>query len=140
MIAITLSGRAFDPDAKASWFESVLAGKDAGDDWPSAMTRAYGTVRQWGGDIAVSAAPGAGTVLRLFLESVREAAKGRSAPTLEPAGVEPGLETILVVDDEAASVNWCSKFCADTATRCWKRPTAKKHWPYSANTRGRSTW
>lgn len=102
VISITLSGRAFDPDAKASWFESVLAGKDAGDDWPSAVTRAYGTVRQWGGDIAVSAAPGAGTVLRLFLESVREAAKGRSAPTLEPAGVEPGLETILVVDDEAA--------------------------------------
>jgi hypothetical protein len=102
VIAITLSGRAFDPDAKASWFEAVLPGKDAGDDWPSAVTRAYGIVRQWGGDIAAAAAPGAGTLLRVFLESAAEAVKTRPAPTLEPAGAEPGLETILVVDDEAA--------------------------------------
>jgi two-component system cell cycle sensor histidine kinase/response regulator CckA len=102
VIAITLSGRAFDPEAKASWFEAVLTGKDAEDDWPSALTRAYGIVRQWGGDIAVSAAPGAGTVLRVFLESAVEAVKSRPAPTLEPAGAEPDLETILVVDDETA--------------------------------------
>jgi PAS domain S-box-containing protein len=104
VIAITLGGRAFDPDAKASWFEAVLpgkdAGKDAGDDWPSAVTRAYGIVRQWGGDIAASAAPGAGTLLRVFLESAVEVVKS-PAPSLEPAAAEPGLETILVVDDEA---------------------------------------
>jgi two-component system, cell cycle sensor histidine kinase and response regulator CckA len=102
VIAITLSGRAFAPDAKASWFEAVLAGKDEGDDWPSAVTRAYGIVRQWGGDIAASPAPGSGTVLRVFLESAMEAVPSRPAPSLEPAGAEPGLETILVVDDEAA--------------------------------------
>jgi two-component system, cell cycle sensor histidine kinase and response regulator CckA len=101
VIAITLSGRAFDPDAKASWFEAVLTEKDAEDDWPSALTRAYGIVRQWGGDIAASAAPGAGTVLRMFLESAVEAVKSRP-PTLEPAGAQPDLETILVVDDETA--------------------------------------
>jgi two-component system cell cycle sensor histidine kinase/response regulator CckA len=102
VIAITLSGRAFDPDLKAGWFEAVLPGKDSGDDWPSAVTRAYGIVRQWGGDIAAAPAPGAGTVLRVFLESAAEVPKRRSAPTLEPAGAEPGMETILVVDDEAA--------------------------------------
>jgi CheY-like chemotaxis protein len=101
VIAITLADRAFDPAAKGSWFEAVLPGKDAVDDWASNVTRAYGIIRQWGGDMDVSAAPGGGTVLRVFLESVLEAGRKQPAATLEPASEEPGLETILVVDDEA---------------------------------------
>jgi two-component system cell cycle sensor histidine kinase/response regulator CckA len=97
VIAITLSERVFEPDAKATWFEAVLPAKDASDDWASNVTRAYGAVRQWGGDIIASAAAGgSGTLLRVFLESAQQ-----PAPTLEPASAEPARETILVVDDEA---------------------------------------
>jgi hypothetical protein len=97
VIAITLGERVFEPDAKAAWFEAVLPAKDGSDDWPSNVTRAYGAVRQWGGDIVASAAAGgSGTLLRLFLESTQE-----PAPTLEPASSESARETILVVDDEA---------------------------------------
>jgi two-component system cell cycle sensor histidine kinase/response regulator CckA len=99
VIAITLNDRAFEPEAKGSWFEAVLPAKDA-DDWPSALTRAYGIVRQWGGDIVASAAAAGGTVLRIFLEGVPEP-PGKPAPALESSSEEPGLTTILVVDDEA---------------------------------------
>src|ERR1035438_1362229 len=100
VIAITLADRAFDPDAKGSWFEAVLPEKNTADDWPSNVTRAYGIIRQWGGDMDASAAPAGGTVLRVFLESVPEAGRKQPSPTFEPAN-EPGIETILVVDDEA---------------------------------------
>ncbi len=92
VIAITLSGRALEPDVKSSWFEAVLPGKDPADDWPSTITKAYGMVRQWGGDIVASPGAAGGTVLRMFLET---------ASAVAPVGREPGVETILVVDDEA---------------------------------------
>jgi CheY-like chemotaxis protein len=101
VIAITLAGRAFDPDTKGSWFEAVLPEKNAADDWPSNVTRAYGIIRQWGGDMDASPAPAGGTVLRVFLESVPEPGRKQPSPTFEPASEQPGLETILVVDDEA---------------------------------------
>lgn len=101
VVTITLADRAFDPATKGGLFEAVLPEKNAADDWPSNVTRAYGIIRQWGGDMEVSAAPAGGTVLRVFLESVFEAGGKQPAPTLEPASPEPGLETILVVDDEA---------------------------------------
>jgi two-component system, cell cycle sensor histidine kinase and response regulator CckA len=101
VIAITLGERAFDPDAKGGWFEAILPGKD-GDEWPLALTRAYGVVRQWGGDIVASAAPGGGTLVRVFLESAGEQGNQHSAPAVKAVSAEPGLTTILVVDDETA--------------------------------------
>ena len=101
VIAITLGERAFDPDAKSGWFEAILPGKD-GDEWPLALTRAYGVVRQWGGDIVASAAPGGGTSVRVYLESAGEQGNQHSAPAVKPVSADPGLTTILVVDDETA--------------------------------------
>jgi hypothetical protein len=92
-IEITMSGRAFEPASKNSWFETILPGKDSKDDLLVATTRAYGLVRQWGGDITVSAAPAGGTLLRMLLES--------EAPAATPAGPAHGLATILLVDDES---------------------------------------
>jgi len=64
VITVTLNGRAWQPDARSSWFEAVLPGKGPADDWRAALTRAYATVRPWGGDIAASAAPSAAPSLR----------------------------------------------------------------------------
>ena len=92
-IEITMTGRPFDPATKNNWFESILPGKDSNDDLFLAVTRAYGIVRQWGGDIVVSAAPAGGTLLRILLES--------DTKTRAHAGAEDGLATILLVDDES---------------------------------------
>jgi PAS domain S-box-containing protein len=101
VVEITLSGRAWEPDAKSSWFEAALPPKDASADFASAVTRAYGMIRQWGGDMVASAAMDGGTVLRLFLESVPEAGEKKTAAPIAAPPAEAGPETILIVDDEA---------------------------------------
>jgi two-component system, cell cycle sensor histidine kinase and response regulator CckA len=101
VIAITLGERAFDLGAKSIWFEAILPSKDD-DEWPAALTRAYGIVRQWGGDIVASAAPGGGTLVRVLLEGAGEAGDRQPEPAVKPVSAEPGLTTILVVDDETA--------------------------------------
>ncbi len=90
---------------KSSLFESVLPGKEPWDDSGSAVSRAYGTIRQWGGDIALSNDPMEGPVVSVFLSRVQETVEN----PVEPKAVEaatPGetaahLQTILVVEDEA---------------------------------------
>lgn len=100
VIGITLNARAFDADARRGWFEAVLPPKAEPDDWATAVTRAYGVIRQWGGDIAVTAAPGGGTLLRIFLESGPEPGGPTAASAVVAAPAEPPSKTILVVEDE----------------------------------------
>jgi PAS domain S-box-containing protein len=99
VITITLSSRTAEAEAKSSWFENVLPGKDPSVDWAGAVTRAYGIVRQWGGDMVASAGP-SGVVLRLFLASVSAAEGIKSTPEVVSAETGAHPETVLVVDDE----------------------------------------
>jgi two-component system cell cycle sensor histidine kinase/response regulator CckA len=106
--SIMAPGQPLDSEAKAAMFECSLPGKEPWDDVAAALARAYGIVRQWGGDISVSNGPRSATVFRLFLPRL-EPVPGEAAP--EPAIVvetpvpvpEPAaaLATILVVEDEA---------------------------------------
>jgi two-component system cell cycle sensor histidine kinase/response regulator CckA len=104
VITIRSTGRAFEGDLRSSLFESVLPGKEPWDDSSTAISRAYGTIRQWGGDIAVSNDPFEGPVVRLLLARLEETIeKPEPKEVVEAAPVEPTshLETILVVEDEA---------------------------------------
>jgi two-component system cell cycle sensor histidine kinase/response regulator CckA len=104
VITIRGTGRPFEGDLKSSLFESVLSGKEPTDDAGSAVSRAYGTIRQWGGDIAVSNEPYEGPAVSLFLTRVEETTERQPEPkVVEAAPAEPvsHLATILVVEDEA---------------------------------------
>jgi two-component system, cell cycle sensor histidine kinase and response regulator CckA len=104
VITIRGTGMAFGDDLKTSLFESVLSGKEPTDDAGSAVSRAYGAMRQWGGDIAVSTEGNEGPVVSLFLPLIEERAdQPTERKVVEPAPAPPvaQLETILVVEDEA---------------------------------------
>jgi PAS domain S-box-containing protein len=106
VISIANTGRPLEGEARAALFETILPGKDAVDEAAGAVSRAYGIVRQWGGDISVSNGPAEGSVFRVFLESVGERAADQGEPAaLVPEVVAPAEEThpetILVVEDEA---------------------------------------
>ncbi|HEX4595139.1 MAG TPA: response regulator [Bryobacteraceae bacterium] len=107
VITIRSMGGAFDGDLKSSLFESVLPGKEPWDDSGTAVSRAYGTIRQWGGDIAVSNEPFEGPVVRILLARMQETIEKPAEPKVAEAApvkpVEPvsHLETVLVVEDEA---------------------------------------
>ena len=104
VITIRGTGRPFEGDLRSNLFESVLPGKEPWDDSGTAISRAYGTIRQWGGDIAVSNEPAEGAVISLLLPRVQETVQTQpETKAVETAPAEPAahLETILVVEDEA---------------------------------------
>jgi len=106
--SIVAPGLPLDGEAKAAMFECSLPGKEPWDDLAAALARAYGIVRQWGGDISVSNGPRSATVFRLFLprlEPVAGEAPAEPAMAVETPAPAPepqaALATILVVEDEA---------------------------------------
>jgi len=106
VISIANTGRPLEGEARATLFETILPGKAAVDETAAALSRAYGIVRQWGGDISVSNGPVEGSVFRVFLEAVGEHVVKRAEPLeIVPEVVGPAdqthRETILVVEDEA---------------------------------------
>jgi two-component system cell cycle sensor histidine kinase/response regulator CckA len=108
VISIVAPGQPLDAEAKAAVFECSLPGKEPWDDVAAILSRAYGIVRQWGGDISVSNGPRSATQFRVFLPRLESKAGEVSAePAIAveppPAAPEPPapLATILVVEDEA---------------------------------------
>jgi len=107
VISIMAPGQPMDAEAKAALFECSLPGKEPWDDVAATLSRGYGIVRQWGGDISVSNGPRSATVFRVFLPRL-ESAAGQGAESViatEPPSAAPEppapLATILVVEDEA---------------------------------------
>jgi PAS domain S-box-containing protein len=108
VISIIAPAQPLDAEAKAALFECSLPGKEPWDDVAATLSRAYGIVRQWGGDISVSNAPSAASLFRVFLPRLEAPAGEASEPVaaaepLPPPPPEPPvpLATILVVEDEA---------------------------------------
>ena len=53
VISIIAPSKPLDDEAKAALFECSLPGKEPWDEVAATLSRAYGIVRQWGGDISV---------------------------------------------------------------------------------------
>jgi two-component system, cell cycle sensor histidine kinase and response regulator CckA len=107
VISIVAPAAPLDGEAKAALFECSLPGKEPWDEVAATLSRAYGMVRQWGGDISVSNASHA-SLFRIFLSRVEAPAEAAAEPVVAPAEPPPPppeppapLATILVVEDEA---------------------------------------
>lgn len=102
-VTIRDNGRGCDPSRRAEIFEAVLAKDPAA----TAISRAYATAREWGGDIAFSSEPLHGSVFQIYLPAAEPAPAEKPAPVEIPAAAapspapEPLRETILLVEDEA---------------------------------------
>ncbi len=107
VVSVVSPGPPLDADAKIALFECSLPGKEPWDDIAATLSRAYGILRHWGGDVSVSSAR-AGLTFRVFLprlepsprETALEAPAAVEAPPAAPEPPTP-LATILVVEDEA---------------------------------------
>jgi CheY-like chemotaxis protein len=99
-ISITDTGTGMDPETQSHLFEPFFTTKERGRGTGLGLATAYGIIRQSGGAIGVISELGQGTTARIYLPVVEQPA----APLAEePAPVEarPGVETILLVEDEA---------------------------------------
>jgi PAS domain S-box-containing protein len=109
VISIAAPAKPLDAEAKAALFECSLPGKEPWDEVAAALSRAYGIVRQWGGDISVSNGHHGASRFRIFLPRVEAPAVESAEPVAAAIAVEAPppapeppapLATILVVEDE----------------------------------------
>ena len=101
-IDIRVPGPTPQGDARASLFECLVPGKEPWDETAAAVSRAYGVLHQWGGDLVVLSGAQGECIYRILLPRTETPVPQAAAPELQaPPEPEPHRATILVVEDEA---------------------------------------
>jgi two-component system, cell cycle sensor histidine kinase and response regulator CckA len=101
MIAISDTGAGMTEEVREHIFEPFFTTREGSGGTGLGLATVHGIVKQSGGSISVYSEPGRGSVFKVYLPRVFEAAEGRVAPIDEPASVE-GTETILLAEDDEA--------------------------------------
>jgi two-component system cell cycle sensor histidine kinase/response regulator CckA len=101
VLSIADTGRGMSPEIVARIFEPFFSTKDSGLGTGLGLATSYGIVRQSGGHIAVQSEPGSGTRFEVYLPAVDANGPAADSSGLPPTGSEPGVEVILLVEDEA---------------------------------------
>jgi signal transduction histidine kinase/ActR/RegA family two-component response regulator len=104
-LTITASdtGTGMPPQVLRRVFEPFFTTKAPGKGTGLGLPMAYGFVRQSGGHITIASEPARGTRVRMYLPQALALPSELEPPAAEPpAALNPGSETILVVEDDAA--------------------------------------
>ncbi len=99
MIEIADTGKGMPPEVLQRAFEPFFTTKPVGQGTGLGLSMAYGFVKQSGGEILMHSAVGKGTSVRIYLP--RSKTEAVAAAPAEHQPLCGGLETILVVEDEA---------------------------------------
>jgi two-component system cell cycle sensor histidine kinase/response regulator CckA len=98
VLEVSDTGHGMDPATIAQVFEPFFTTKPVGDGTGLGLATVYGTVKQSGGDVAVTSTLGRGTTFRVLLPLAEARVELEpQAPPSEPAN---GSETILLAEDE----------------------------------------
>jgi two-component system cell cycle sensor histidine kinase/response regulator CckA len=101
LLAVSDTGAGMDEEARAHAFEPFFTTKPKGKGTGLGLATCYGIVKQHGGNIWLYSEVGHGTSFKIYLPQVEEAAA--PAPVSpDAAGVPPGDEVVLLVEDEPA--------------------------------------
>ncbi|HEY4710599.1 MAG TPA: PAS domain S-box protein [Candidatus Acidoferrales bacterium] len=101
MLSVTDNGCGMDAKTKAHIFEPFFTTKEFGKGTGLGLSTVYGIVKQSGGSVWVYSEVGIGSTFKIYLPCVSPGVE-IAAPSDEPESIEGGLQTILIVEDEAA--------------------------------------
>jgi signal transduction histidine kinase len=99
MIEVADTGRGMPPAVLQRAFEPFFTTKPTGQGTGLGLSMAYGFVKQSGGEILLKSEQGQGTSVKIFL--LKSASEPVADDECPPAPLVGGVETILVVEDEA---------------------------------------
>ena len=100
MLAISDTGCGMSRETLDHIFEPFYTTKGLGKGTGLGLATAYGIVKQSGGHINVYSETGTGSVFKIYLPSVSEAAKAEKPKSAGDKKLVPGRGTILLVEDE----------------------------------------
>jgi two-component system, cell cycle sensor histidine kinase and response regulator CckA len=101
LLALSDNGCGMDRETLTHLYEPFFTTKEMGKGTGLGLATVYGIVKQNNGFINVYSEPGQGTTFKIYLPRYKEKAEAVAQTTLiQPAA--RGLETILLVEDEAA--------------------------------------
>jgi len=100
LLAVRDTGCGMSPEVQARIFEPFYTTKELGQGTGLGLATVFGIVEQAGGKIEVSSTPGEGSVFRVYLPRLSDAAEASAGEPSSPTRVVGGRETILVVEDD----------------------------------------
>jgi nitrogen-specific signal transduction histidine kinase len=95
LLCVRDTGTGMTPEVLSQAFEPFFTTKAVGAGTGLGLASVYGIVKQSGGHIEVSSAPGAGTDFRVYLPAVAD-----PVPPPPPGALPRGTETVLLAEDE----------------------------------------
>jgi signal transduction histidine kinase/ActR/RegA family two-component response regulator len=103
-IVVADNGTGMDDSTRARMFEPFFTTKPSGQGTGLGLSTVYGFVRQCGGHIGVTTAPGHGTAIEMLLPRAPDPPPATPVPPPTPFKAAPGTtrQTVLVVEDEEA--------------------------------------
>ena len=102
MLAVTDTGQGIAPEHLSHIFEPFYTTKAEGKGTGLGLATVYGIVKQNGGFIWVYSEPGLGATFKIYLPQAKKHARAARVATQGEQETARGVETILLVEDEAA--------------------------------------
>ena len=99
-VSVIDTGVGMDAETQAHLFEPFFTTKELGKGTGLGLATVYGIIKQSGGYIWADSRPGEGTRLEVYLPRTDESLSEEEAK-VSPGELSGGVETILVVEDEA---------------------------------------